>query len=87
MLLNACGTTGSPPVAKPTVQSGLPSEPETTDSGVFDLQYQMQRDPSERSLDEVIELSRQMSGYQPDVALEILRSLESLPSGQLTNHD
>ena len=83
MLLNACGTTGSSPVAKPTVQSDLPSESETTDSGVFDLQYQMQRDPSERSLDEVIELSRQMSGYQPDIALEILRSLESLPSGQL----
>lgn len=83
MLLNACGTTGSPPVAKPTVQAGLPSEPETTKSDVFDLQYQMQRDPSERSVDEVIELSRQMSGYQPDIALEILRSLESVPSGQL----
>ncbi len=25
-----------------------------------------------------------MTGYQPDVALEILRSLESIPSGQLT---
>jgi len=53
-----------------------PPEPE---SGVFDSQQQ----PPERSLEEVIDMTRQMSGYQADVALEILRSLESIPSGQL----
>lgn len=82
-LLSACATTAPVPVEKPAVVIELPLEPEINESTVFDLQYQMQRQPSERSLEEVIEMSRQMSGFQPDVALEILRSLESIPSGQL----
>lgn len=84
VLLSACATTGTTPVDKPTVEPDRPSKPETSESKGFDLQYQLQRDPSARSLAEVIELSRQMSaGYQPEVALEILRSLEYVPSGQL----
>ena len=84
VILSACGTTGTVPVEKPAVVIDQPPEPETGESDVFDLQYQMQRHPSERSLEEVIEMSRQVTSYQPDVALEILRSLESIPSGQLT---
>jgi outer membrane PBP1 activator LpoA protein len=83
VILSACGTTATGPVEKPAVVKYQPPEPEISESSVFDLQYQMQRQPSERSLEEVIEMSRQMFGYQPDVALEILRSLESIPSGQL----
>lgn len=83
VLLNACGTTGPAPVGKPIVIEDLPLEPETPQSSEFDLEYQMGRDPSERSLDEVVEMSRQMTTYQPDVALEILRSLESFSSDQL----
>ena len=83
VLLSACGTTATVPVEKPAVVKYQPPEPEISESGIFDLQYQMQRQPSERSLEEVIEMSRQVFGYQPDVALEILRSLESIPTGQL----
>ena len=80
-ILSACGTTGTVPVEKPPVVVDQPPEPE---SDIFDLQYQMQRQPSERNLEDVIEMSRQVTGDQADVALEILRSLESIPSGELT---
>jgi hypothetical protein len=73
MLLNACGTTGPGPTVEPV---GLPVKTETGDDAV-------PRDPSDRSLEQVKELSNSMVGYQPDVALEVLRSLESIPSGQL----
>ena len=81
VLLNACGTTGSTPAPTPSAEQEQPTASETSESGIFDPQ--LHRDPSERSLAETMELSRQMSGYQPDFALEILRSLESVPSGQL----
>jgi outer membrane PBP1 activator LpoA protein len=84
VLLNACSTPGPVPVGSQPVVKDRPAETETRKSTVFDLQYEIQRDPSERSLEEVIELSRRMSGYQPEVALAILRSLESISSGQLT---
>ena len=84
VILSACGTPTTVPVDKPAEVKYQPPEPEITESSVFDLQYQMQRQPSERSLEEVTEMSRQMAGYQPDVVLEILRSLESIPSSQLT---
>jgi outer membrane PBP1 activator LpoA protein len=84
VLLNACGTTGPAPVDKPAVEPEQPTAPDPGKSQVFDLQQQMQRDPSERSLEEIIAMSRQMGGYREDVALEILRSLESVPSTQLT---
>ena len=83
VLLNACGTTGPAPAAKPSVPREQPVEFETGGSKVFDLQYQLQREPSDRSLEDVIELSRHMTFYQQDVALAILRSLESIPSGEL----
>ncbi|MGB5488569.1 MAG: penicillin-binding protein activator [Lysobacterales bacterium] len=82
-LLNACGTTGSVPVDQSTTGQAQPSATETGDSSIFDDQNQLRINPYERNLTETIELSRQMGDYQPDVALEILRSLEFIPSGQL----
>ena len=74
-VLNACSTTGPAPVIEPVVKPDLPTPIETG--------YDIPRDPSDRSLVEVEELSNSMIGYQPDVALEVLRSLEYVPSGQL----
>ncbi len=82
IVLNACGTVGSRPVANVSVERGLTLPTETT---AGDRLNDLQRDPSMRSLKEVLELSRSTSGYQLDVALEILRSLESVSSGQLTS--
>ena len=75
MVLNACSTTGPAPVIEPGVEPGLPASIETGEHIPWD--------PSDRSLVEVEELSDSMIGYQPDVALDVLRSLESVPSGQL----
>ncbi len=79
LVLNACGTTG--PVISSDPGLVLPPVADTDDS---ERQYDIQRHPSDRSLAEVAELSRNMIGYQPEVALEVLRSLESVPSRQLT---
>ncbi len=81
MMLGACGTTGPAPVVEPDPGLSLPTE---TDSELQDLQDRIATDPSARSLEEVIVLSKSWSGYQPDLALEILRSLESVSSSQLT---
>ena len=72
VMLNACGTTGPAPVIEPAVEPDLPAPIDT-----------IPRDPSDRSLVEVEELSNSMIGYQPEVALDVLRSLEYVPSGQL----
>lgn len=84
LIISACGTT--PPVTtdKPVAVIETAPEPETRKSTVFDLQSELQRNPSERSLEDVIELSRHVSKNQPEVSLEVLRSLESIPSSQLT---
>jgi hypothetical protein len=81
-VLNACGTTGS--VTESGAGLNLPPSAETDASRKPGGQYDLQRDPSERSLAEVAELSRTMVAYQPEVALEVLRYLESIPSRQLT---
>ncbi len=75
-MLNACGTTGPAPVSEIPVAPDLPEQTETVETG-------LPRDPADRSLEEVAELSRSMIGYQPEVALEVLRSLEYVPSGEL----
>ena len=75
VVLNACGTTGPAPVIEPVVEPDLPAPIETG--------YDIPRDPSDRSLVEVEELSNSMIGYQPEVALDVLHSLEYVPSGQL----
>jgi hypothetical protein len=76
MMLNACGTTGPAPIVEPVVEPDL--------SAPTDIGEDIPRDPSDRSLVEVEELANNMIGYQPDVALEVLRSLEYVPSGQLS---
>lgn len=82
IMLNACGTTGPAPVSAPVVEPEPTPPVETVDNTRLD---EIQQDPSLRSLAEIIELSKSMSGYQPEVALEMLRSLESLSSGQLAS--
>ena len=80
MILGACGTTGSAPV----VESTDPSlTAQVSDREFPDTPDPLPLDPSERSLEQTFELSKTMSGYQPDLALEILRSLESASSSQL----
>ena len=82
-MLNACGTTGPRPAADMSEKQDFPPGTDTRGDELQDRPYDLQRDPSDRSLAEVSELSANMIGYQPDVALEVLRSLESVPSGQL----
>jgi len=79
VLLNACGTTG--PAAEPSAQQDLPGQVGT---GEGDQLNNLRQESSDRSLAEVAELINDMHDYQPDLALEILRSLESVPSSQLT---
>ena len=81
IMLNACSTTSPVPSDAPVVEPQQPTPVETVDSDRMDA---IQLDPSMRSLAEIIELSKSMSGYQAEIALEILRSLESISSGQLT---
>lgn len=83
MILSACSTTPPAPVVESTEQEPMPPAQET-DSDFLDPRDLLALDPSERSLEQTLELSKTMSGYQPDLALEILRSLESVSSGQLT---
>lgn len=83
IMLNACSTSGTIPSSAPVVEPVTPPESiETLDS---ERMERIRLDPSMRSLPEVIELSKSMTTYQPGLALEILRSLESLSSGQLTS--
>lgn len=80
LILHACSSTA------PRQGDGIPSyEPAPIeDAGSIELDpFSLQRDPADRSLAEVEALSASMSSYQPDIALEIIRSLESVPSAQL----
>jgi len=61
----------------------LPVDLKTRFSELRILQRSMQSDPFGPGLAEVTELSKSMTEFQPDVALEILRLLETVPSGQL----
>jgi len=83
LVLNTCSTTGSRTVGEPYPEQDLPVQTDTPESDQDQL-YDARQDPSARSLAEVIELSSSISSYQPDLALEILRSLESVSSSQLT---
>ena len=84
MLLAACSSTAPRQAAEPS--AGLPIEQASTgDGSSLDDQDQLnlQRDPADRSLAEIEVLSGSMYEYQPELALEIIRSLESVPSGRL----
>lgn len=83
LLLSACASNAPRPddefsSARPVEQASAKDDSKF-DQSLLDLQ----RDPADRSLAEVKELSATMDEYQPELALEILRSLESVPSGQL----
>jgi len=84
LLLNACSTTAPVPVETPTTVKERPKEIKPAREQAFDLQRELQKNPSERSLEDVIELSRQALAGHPEAALPVLRSLESIPSGRLT---
>lgn len=84
LLLSACSTTAPAPVEKPPAATERSTKTGYARGEGFDLQRELQRNPSERSLEETIELSRWASFEQPEVALAVLRSLESIPSGRLT---
>ena len=81
--LNACSTTGSKPAADVYTEQDLPTQTDTTDSEFEEQSYDVRRESSELSLTELGELSRSIRSYQPELVLEIVRSLESVPSGQL----
>jgi len=55
------------------------------DRGSQDLATRNQLDLSKRTMDEVIELSRNMDADPLDLALEIIRSLEAVPSSRLAD--
>ncbi len=78
LLLNACTTTAPVPGETTTTSRDRPYETDTRKR-----QDETGRGPSERSLEDVMEMTRNMSGFQPEAALAILRSLESLSSGRL----
>lgn len=80
-MLAACATSPTQPVEPPTSGTEQPVEVETVDTTDFTPGFLP--DPSERSLAEVKMLSESMTTYQADVALEIIRSLESTSSAQL----
>ena len=61
----------------------LPSSLNPRYEGLQRTMANLMRDPSDRSLEETAELSESLLGYDPDRAVEILRSLESVPSSQL----
>jgi len=80
LFLNACSSTA------PRQDDGFPSydpAPIEDASSREPDPFSLQRDPADRSLAEVEALSASMVGYQPDLALEIIRSLEAVPSRQL----
>ena len=80
LVLNACSNTA------PRPEDRIPSYEPAPVEDVSNLEpdpFGLQRDPADRSLAEVEALSASMVSYQPDLTLEIIRSLESLSSSQL----
>ena len=80
LVLNACSST------VPRPEDRIPSYEPAPVEDVSNLEpdpFGLQRDPADRSLAEVEALSASMVSYQPDLTLEIIRSLESLSSSQL----
>lgn len=68
------------------MQAASQDLPSSLKSRFADLQTtfaSLMRDPSDRSLAETAELSKNMLSYDPDRAVEMLQSLESVPSSQL----
>ncbi len=77
-----CSTTGPKPGAPP--QQKPPIQESSTDRETREQLDRIQQNPALRSVAEVVELSQNKTVEPQDLALEIVRSLESVPSGQLT---
>jgi len=80
IILTACGT--RTPRQDDELSSKQHAEHGYAESD-YDSREQHHRDAADRGLAEAEELSAAMDYYQPDLALEILRSLESVPSAWL----
>ncbi len=82
LLMSACGTSPTRPVeTRPPEQT--PVQTEKVDRRAEQIRPGFWKDPSKRSLSEVMALSTSMPFYQEEVALEIIRSLESIDSSRL----
>lgn len=82
LVISACGTTPTQPVQTETTEQS-PTQTETFDDRAELIRPGFWKDPSRRSLSEIMSLSRSMPFYQVEVALEIIRSLESIDSSRL----
>jgi outer membrane PBP1 activator LpoA protein len=82
VFIHSCSTSVSRPA--PDIPTDIDQPARTEDGDIEGKSYDPQLTPSDRSLTEVIELAGSVSEHTPDMALEIIRSLESIPSGQLT---
>jgi len=80
LVLNACSSTA--PRQNDEIPSYKPAP--IKDVGKLDPDpFGLQRDPADRSLAEVEVLSASLTAYQPDLVLEIIRSLEDVRSQEL----
>ena len=84
VFLNACSTGGTRPTDDSFPEKDLSSQADTRERALQDQLDRAQQSPYERSLSEIIELSNSVSAGQPELALDILRSLEQVSSDQLT---
>jgi outer membrane PBP1 activator LpoA protein len=82
-LLNACGTGSTKPVYEIPADQKYAGQTDISEGALQDEEDEGRQHPSDRSLAEVADLVSSMSGYEADVAIEVLRSLESVPSSQL----
>lgn len=81
--LNACSTVDTRPAGESFPEKDLPSRQDSREKELPDQLEGTRWSPYKGSLARAIELSDSMSAYQPDLVLDILRSLEPVPSGQL----
>lgn len=83
VILSACTTTRPAPVRDSSVAQDLPPITQTRDSEIQQQRDDLLRDTSIRILNDVVEPSKNMTGNPIDVALELFRLLEFVPSGML----
>ena len=81
LLMSACATGPTQPIETQAQQT--PGQAEQIDREAELIRPGFWKDPSKRSLSEIMALSRSMPFYQEEVALEIVRSLESIDSSRL----
>lgn len=83
IFLTSCGSNA------PRQDDGLSSRPAPQPVPIKDISHSdldpfgLLRDPADRSMAEIEALSASLTGYQPEHVLDIIRSLESVPSREL----